>query len=101
MQSVHKSASVLYRTVSPYYLKTKQEVYEGVMKEKDFNSCLGDNIKAARSAKNMTQTELAARLKITPRYLKAIENSGKKPSYSLLAMIVHELDIQCDEVFCE
>ena len=71
------------------------------MHEKKLVSCLGDNIKAARSAKSMTQSELAARLKISPRYLKAIENSGRKPSYGLLVTLVRELDIECDEVFCE
>ena len=71
------------------------------MRKKVFNSCLGDNIKAARYEKSMTQIELADRLEITPRYLKAIENDGKKPSYDLLKMIVNELNIQCDDVFCE
>jgi transcriptional regulator with XRE-family HTH domain len=47
----------------------------------------------------MTQTQLAERLGITPRYLKAIENSGRKPSYDLLVRIVRELDIPADTVF--
>lgn len=60
---------------------------------------LGSVIKSARRSQNLTQSELASRLKITPRYLKAIENSGKKPSYNLLARISHELGISMDEVF--
>ena len=56
-------------------------------------------VKSSRQAKPMTQSQLAARLGITPRYLKAIENSGRKPSYDLLVRIVRELDIPADTVF--
>jgi transcriptional regulator with XRE-family HTH domain len=59
----------------------------------------GGAVKAARIAKGMTQTQLTEVLGITPRYLKAIENSGKKPSYDLLSRIIHELDMSADEVF--
>jgi hypothetical protein len=34
----------------------------------------------------------------TVRYLKAIENSGQKPSYDLFVRIVRELDISADIV---
>jgi transcriptional regulator with XRE-family HTH domain len=47
----------------------------------------------------MTQLQLSERLKITPRYLKAIENSGKKPSFDLLVRIIRELDIPAESVF--
>jgi transcriptional regulator with XRE-family HTH domain len=47
----------------------------------------------------LTQAQLADRLNITPRYLKAIENSGRKPSYDLLVRMVRELDIPADMVF--
>jgi len=47
----------------------------------------------------MTQAELADLLAITVRYLKAIENSGRKPSYDLLVRIVRELEISADAIF--
>ena len=59
---------------------------------------LGDVIKAARKAKGWTQTYLAGRLNITPRYLKALENSGRKPSYDLFARIVYELEIPANTI---
>jgi len=61
--------------------------------------CFGSVVKSARQAKGMTQIQLAKMLQITPRYLKAIENSGRKPSYDLLVRIVRELDIPTDIVF--
>jgi len=45
--------------------------------------CFGIVVKSARQEKGMTQSQLAIRLSITTRYLKAIENSGQKPSYCL------------------
>lgn len=60
---------------------------------------LGGAIKAARKEKGITQVQLAERLGITLRHLKAIENSGQKPSYDLLARTVRELDISGDIVF--
>ena len=56
-------------------------------------------VKAARKKKDLTQSRLAEKLSISTRYLKAIENSGRKPSYGLLVKIIHELDIQTDMVF--
>jgi transcriptional regulator with XRE-family HTH domain len=60
---------------------------------------LGSAIKSARQEKQLTQCRLAEQLGITPRYLKAIENSGRKPSYDLLVRIICELDIPADAVF--
>jgi transcriptional regulator with XRE-family HTH domain len=60
---------------------------------------LGGAIKAARKERGITQAQLAERLDITLRHLKAIENSGQKPSYDLLVRTVRELDISTDTVF--
>jgi transcriptional regulator with XRE-family HTH domain len=60
---------------------------------------LGKAIKAARQSKGFTQSCLAGLLKITPRYLKYIENGGRKPSLKLLERIIQELDIPSEEVF--
>jgi transcriptional regulator with XRE-family HTH domain len=59
---------------------------------------LGSVVKSARQAIQLTQSQLAERLNITVRYLKAIENSGQKPSYDLFVRIVRELDISADTV---
>lgn len=68
------------------------------MYEKRYIDNFGNVIKSARVSKNMTQSELAKRLSITPRYLKAIENSGRKPSYHLLTRMIYELDISMDDM---
>jgi len=63
------------------------------------SDCFGSVVKSARQAKGLTQSQLAESLNITPRYLKAIENSGRKPSYDLLVRIIRELEIPADEIF--
>lgn len=69
------------------------------MQDKNNIDNLGGAIKTARQEKVITQSQLAERLGITLRHLKAIENSGQKPSYDLLARTVRELDISGDTVF--
>ena len=59
---------------------------------------LGGVVKSSRQEMQLTQAQLAERLGITVRYLKAIENSGSKPSYDLFVRIVRELDISADTV---
>ena len=54
---------------------------------------LGEVIKSARQSLGITQMKLAERLHISERYLKAIENSGRKPSYDLFVRIVKMLEI--------
>lgn len=41
----------------------------------------GEILKASRKAKNYTKEQVAERAKISIRYLTAIENEGRKPSY--------------------
>lgn len=60
---------------------------------------LGAIIKAARNNKKLTQMELSEELGITPRYLQAIENENKTPSYDLLSRILSYLDIPADNIF--
>ena len=69
------------------------------MQKNNTTDNLGGVIKSARIAKKLTQKELSARLDISMRYLKAIENSGQKPSYKLLKSIVTILDISAEMVF--
>ncbi len=67
--------------------------------QKENVECLGSAIKSARQTMKMTQIQLADKLHITPRYLKAIENSGRNPSYDLFVRILYELDISADMIF--
>jgi DNA-binding XRE family transcriptional regulator len=60
---------------------------------------LGSTIKASRKLKDMTQTELSDKLRISARYLKSIENSGQIPSIKLLERLINELEIPADMVF--
>lgn len=66
--------------------------------EHDAVNDLGSVIKSARQEKQMTQVHLAKCLSISTRYLKAIENSGQKPSYDLFVRIIRELEISADAV---
>ena len=63
------------------------------------SDCFGIVVKSARQAKGLTQSQLSDLLAVTPRYLKAIENSGRKPSYDLLVRIIKELEIPADAIF--
>jgi len=50
-------------------------------------------VKDARSHANMTQQELARKLKISRHHLARIENRREKPSYDLLCLLISELDL--------
>ena len=60
---------------------------------------LGSVIKSARLEKQLTRKELSKTLGITPRYLAGIENENRKPSFQVLARIVHELNVPPETVF--
>jgi len=68
------------------------------VQNKNNTDYFGIVVKSARKAKGLTQSQLADLLAITPRYLKAIENSGRRPSYDLLVRIIRELEIPADAV---
>ncbi len=65
----------------------------------DLKTNLGTVVKSARKNKKLTQMELSEELGITPRYLQAIENENKTPSYHLLFRILSYLNIPADSVF--
>ena len=60
---------------------------------------LGEVIKSARLAVDITMEVLADRIGITERYLFRIENEGKKPSYDVLKKLIRELAIPSDLIF--
>ena len=66
------------------------------MQNTNSSDYFGIVVKTARQKKRITQVQLAESLSISPRYLKAIENSGQKPSYELLVRIIEELDISAN-----
>jgi transcriptional regulator with XRE-family HTH domain len=70
------------------------------VKNKSHVGRLGRAVKSARQKKGLTQLELAEELRITPRYLKAIENSGRTPSYDLFMRIVWVLEIPANLIIC-
>ena len=56
-------------------------------------------LKEAREAKNYTREQIAERAGISIRYLTAIENEGRKPSYAVLYRLVRSIGISADLVF--
>ena len=56
-------------------------------------------LKEAREAKNYSRELIAERAKISIRYLTAIENEGRKPSYSVLYRLIRCIGISADLVF--
>ena len=60
---------------------------------------LGNVIKEARTVKNLSREQLAESVNITPRYLMAIENENKKPSFDVLFSLIRKLGIPADTIF--
>ncbi len=60
---------------------------------------LGQTIKLARQAANLTQDGLAERIGITGRYVMALENERKQPSFEVLCKLIHTLAISPEQIF--
>lgn len=60
---------------------------------------LGTTIKQARLSANLTQDELAEQIGITGRYIMALENEHKHPSFEVLCKIILTLNIPADNIF--
>lgn len=60
---------------------------------------LGTTIKKARISANLTQDELAEQVGITGRYIMALENEHKQPSFEVLCKIILTLNIPADNIF--
>jgi transcriptional regulator with XRE-family HTH domain len=60
---------------------------------------LGIILKKARRSKELTREHLSEKVHISPRYLMAIENENKKPSFDVLFKLIRELDISADKIF--
>lgn len=60
---------------------------------------MGDVIRHAREAKNMTQAVLAEKTESSIRTIIAVENDKRYPTYEIFYRIIHALDISADLVF--
>lgn len=58
---------------------------------------LGQAIKRAREAKQMTREQLADILNIAPRHIQSIENEGQYPSFQLFVRLITMFDISADQ----
>ena len=59
----------------------------------------GHILKAIRIKKGYTREQLSERASISTRYLSAIENEQREPSYDVLYRLFHSLGISADTVF--
>jgi transcriptional regulator with XRE-family HTH domain len=62
-------------------------------------SRFGQTIKQARLSTNLTQDELAKQIGVTGRYIMALENEHKQPSFEILCKIILTLNIPADNIF--
>lgn len=60
---------------------------------------LGDTLRLLRVAAGLKQTELAARVGVTPNYLSMVENGRREPSLSFVKSVSKELDIPVGLLF--
>ena len=63
--------------------------------------CVGKRIKEYRSAKQLTQEELAESINITPHYLSAIERGVNQVRLEKLVEIINELGCTADDLLVD
>lgn len=59
----------------------------------------GQAIKSTREKKGLTREELAAQIRISPRYIASIQNSGQTPSLQVFYRLITCLDMSVDQFF--
>lgn len=59
----------------------------------------GRTLKDIRTKRGYTREQLAERVGISTRYLSAIENEQREPSYNVLYHLFHSLGISADTIF--
>lgn len=57
---------------------------------------IGQDIKQAREAKEMTREQLSEIIDYVPRHIQALENEGQTPSVDLLFQLAEMFDISLD-----
>lgn len=60
---------------------------------------MGNVLRNAREAKNLTQSELAEMIGASTRTILAIEKNQRNPTYEVLYNLIHTLDISADLIF--
>lgn len=70
-----------------------------MVKNNESNANLGTIIKQSRLEMGYSREQLAERVDISIRYLTAIENEQKHPSYDVLYRLVRGLGISADRIF--
>lgn len=69
------------------------------MRRMDLCSVIGINVRKLRTAKKLSQEELAFRAEIDRSYLSEVENGYKNPSVVILDQIAAALDVDLRELF--
>ena len=57
---------------------------------------IGQDIKQAREARNMTREQLSEIIDYVPRHIQALENEGQTPSVDLLFQLAEMFDVSLD-----
>jgi len=57
---------------------------------------IGQDIKQAREAKDMTREQLSEIIDYVPRHIQALENEGQTPSVDLLFQLAEMFDVSLD-----
>ncbi len=60
---------------------------------------LGNNLKTIRTAKNITQSELAELIGVDKSFVSNIENGKNNPTLSTIASLAKALKVSVDELF--
>ncbi len=66
---------------------------------KEESKKLGNNLKTIRTAKNITQSELAELLGVDKSFVSNIENGKNNPTLSTIANLAKALKVSVDELF--
>lgn len=61
----------------------------------------GNRFKAYRERLGLTQEELAARTGLSVQYISYVERGKRFPRYDKMVLLLNELKISADEVFCD
>ncbi len=65
---------------------------------KDSSKKLGENLKKIRTNKNITQTELAEKLKVDKSFVSNLENGKNNPTLSTITNIANVLSVPIEEL---
>ncbi|WP_084344588.1 helix-turn-helix domain-containing protein [Microbacterium resistens] len=64
------------------------------MAQKALKSALGEQLRAIRLTRGLTQEQLAEQLSVTPRYLAGIERGERNLTLDSIDVLANELDVE-------